>query len=417
MTPIIELVPDTVWHRVEAGRMLPLRMLVTMPEHASRAVIIPMSGLSTTEPGIEFNFDLWTQEIRLEPGDSVRLTVSLRFHRPGNYDLAKFFLQVNPDGTGNGELVSLPAMPVVVLPVSGLRLSCERICGYEDSTKLEIHAVNESIRELRNMQLFVGPAECLIAGPTRLRRAVMRPSEELKFELIARGDSVGFTMNADIDGIAIETTETLPVPLAGDERQTAKPFRFLEPRSFTNDTVILKNEDSSREVTRKAGVYHVHGGTTRYRLTIIASHTDTGSIRVYTSTGRIEVEPITSPPGEQQFILTVVENSLFTHLVRMDYDAQVGNQPLRGEIHFAIRPTWKKWLLVAATAGFALTAKGCAAFAPAVFRSDVSIESMTFNLVELVNQSPGELLQMLSIPVIYAVFMVGDLFWRIWNEA
>ena len=135
-------------------------------------------------------------------------------------------------------------------------------------------------------------------------------------------------------------------------------------------------------------------------------------MRLYAAAGQVEVEPRAKSGRQWPFLVTVVENPMFTQLVRLDYDVQVPGAPLRGEFYLSIRPTGLRRWGFAATAGLAITLKGAASVGPLLLRGDGGADFVLENLHELLERRWLDAGQALSIPIIWAGLWLADRGWR-----
>ncbi len=401
--------------RVPAGQSVWVRIVVTRPADATGAVVLPAGGVRSRSAAI--NTDLFTQDVRLNPGEATTLSVGVRFDVPRQADLNELTVQANPE-SGDNEITRLPPHPFRVVPsLDRLAVAVERVCGYDDAVKVEVVVSNKSADPFADVELVVYPADAVRAGPLRRRLPTLAPDQPDRFELVLTQPAVELALAATVGGERAEDRRRFDVPAEGGSRADAKPFTFLEPRMLTTDRVGLFAEGKTTPLVTAGGVVAVHGGKSRYRLVIEPSHPQAGRVRVYPVPGSVEVEEAARSGREWPFVLTVVDNPTLTQLVRLDYDVQVQGTPLRGEIYLSIRPTTAKAWTLAATAGAALTLKGSAALFGAMGKSDGGLEELIGSeWHELFSKRPGEWAQLLSIPVIRGGLWLIDRLWRPFQE-
>ena len=221
------------------------------------------------------------------------------------------------------------------------------------------------------------------------------------------GGEVEFAAAATVASERVESRQVRRVPgeQAGESAAPAQ-FGFLEPRALTTDRVTLALEGGP-ELTLTGGIFPVSGGKSRCVVSVRPSHPQASGVRLYAGAGQVEAH---AKSGRQwPFLVTVVENPMFTQLVRLDYDVQVPGAPLRGEFYLSIRPTGLRRWGFSATAGLAITLKGAAAVGPLLLRGDGGADFVLENLYELRWLDAG---QALSIPIIWAGLWLADRFWR-----
>ena len=322
------------WDRVPVGEAVPLRFAVTLAADAPFAVTVPAGGVR--HPTACVSTDLLLRDLTLSPGDTACVTVGARFDAPGPQDLRDFGVQVNPVGRPSSErgLVGLPAHAFRAVPSldAALALDVARVCAYGDAVKVEAAVTNVSAAELTEVEFRFGPADAVRAGPLVRREARIPPGKALSFDLVVAGGEVEFHAAATVAGERVESRKVRRVPgeAAGGSAAPAE-FAFLEPRALTTDRVTLAPEGGGPELTPTGGVFPVSGGKSRYVLTVHPSHPQASGVKLYAAAGQVEVEPRAKSGRQWPFLVTVVENPLFTQLVRLDYDVQVPGVPLRGE--------------------------------------------------------------------------------------
>ena len=402
---------------VAAGETVPLRFSITCAPDQSVAVVLPASGVR--HPSAELDADLMTDDVTLQPGDTASLTVGVRLAVPGDADWSQFRIQVNPI-TGQDQdraLVSLPPRSFRVTPSldRSLELRLTRVCTYGDAAKVEVIARNGSAADLTNLELETGPASAIRMGPLKKCVPLLRPGDEVKFDLVVAGPEVEFTVGALIGGVRLEGVRRRVVPSHETRPDAPKAFVFLEPRALTTDRVVLTAEQGGAERQSANGVYPVRGGKSRYRLTIYPTDPRAISVRLYTAAGRVEVEDHPADVGRAwPFTITVVDSPLLTQLVRLDYDVELPGQTLRGELFLSIRPTAGKLWTIAATAGLTMTIRGLTNAGPILssFFGDGEFESALERIPELLEKKWFELFQLLSIFVFRAALWLIDAIWR-----
>jgi hypothetical protein len=403
--------PDSV----SDGQSVWVRVVVTRPANEKGAVVLPAGGLRSRSAVV--NTDLFTQDVRLAPGETVTLSAGVRFELPRQADLSELSLQVNPEA-GDNEIIRLPAHPVRVVPsLERLAVAVERVCGYDDAVKVEVVVTNKSADPFTDVELVIHPADAVRAGPLRRRLLNLAPDQSDRFELVLTQPTVELALAATVGGERAEDRRRFDVPTEGESRAEARPFTFLEPRMLTTDRVGLFAEGKSTPLVPAGGVVAIHGGKTRYRLVIEPSHPQAGRVRVYPVPGSVEVEDTARSGREWPFVLTVVDNPTLTQLVRLDYDVQVQGSPLRGELYLSVRPTQTKTWMLALTAGGALTLKGTAALFGAMAKADGGMDELLgVEWHELFTKRPGDWAQLLCIPVIRGGLWLIDRMWRPFQE-
>ena len=415
MNDFLALDVDELWDRVPVGEVVPLRFGVALAADAPFAVTIPAGGVR--HPTAHLSTDLLLRDVTLSPGDTACVTVGARFDAPGPQDLRDFEVQVNPVGRPPSErgLVHFPAHPFRAVPSLAAALDFEvtRVCAYGDAVKVEAVVTNVSAVALTEVELRFGPAVAVRAGPLVRREPRLPAGGSLSFDLVVAGGEVALAAAATVAGERVESRRVRAVPgeAAADAAAPGK-FGFLEPRALTTDRVTLTPEGGGAELSLIGGVFPVSGGKSRYVVTVHPSHPQASSVRLYAAAGQVEVEAHAKSGRQWPFLVTVVENPMFTQLVRLDYDVQVPGAPLRGEFYLSIRPTGVRLWAFAATAGFALTLKGAAAVGPLLLRGDGGLEYVFENLPELLQRRWLDGVQALSIPIIWAGLWAADRVWR-----
>jgi hypothetical protein len=417
-TPPVAVEVLDPWDVVPVGRTIPLRVSLLRPIDRTGSVRIPLLGHPKTERAV-LNLDLFPRDICLRPGESYTVTVGVQFREPGPANLNEFDVQVKPDGDQptpelwEGVLVQLPARSFRVVPDLEREIHIEvvRVCGYESGVKVAIAAENRGATVWRNLELSVGPRTCLRSGPTCRREPEFPPGQRLTFEVIIAGDIVEVELWAMFGDDRVSARTVCPIPVA-DLELRRPPFVFLEPRNLTHDRVIIKAEADGTELTPAGGVYSVEGDKGRYIVTVFPSRPGVVSVELLRAPGMIEVEEMDSDGGAWSFLITVVENPLFSTTARLYYDITLPNQTLRGELYFAIRPTTMRWWLFALTAGVAITAKGAAALAPAILHPADTLHEFMEDWGSLLSKRWTDLAALVSIPIIRGLVSLADQFNR-----
>lgn len=410
MVPHLVIDLSERWDRIPDGVWRSLRFTVTRPRDAVGAIDIPANGVSGQ--AAEVNTDLLSQNLRLWPGDSVSLTVHVRFPTTGAFNTDLLAVQAIPVGGADRDafVQPLPAHPFRVVPDLGrvLDVALTRICGYDDAVKVEVVVRNAGTQDLADVVLDFEPPAAVRAGPLRRCQGRIGPGNDIRFDLVVAGGTIDLAVAATLGGERVTDRRTLAVPAAERAGAGARPFfSFLEPRALTTDRVSLVREDKGVELPGPGGVFPVRGGRTRYVLTVFPTHPQATRVRLFAAAGQVEVEPLTPAGREWPFRVTVVENPMLTQLVRLDYDVQVPGVPLRGELYLSIRPTaWRHWTF-ALTAGVAITAKGVTAVGPALVRDD-GLDGVAVHVGDLLGKQWFDLVQVLSIPVIWGALWVTD---------
>ena len=402
---------------VAAGEDVWLRFAVTCEPGQSVSVVLPAEGVR--HPQAKIDTDFMTDEVRLKPGDRASLSVGVHLAEPGNGDWSAFRVQVNPL-TGNDAdraFVNLPKRPFRITPSLDrcLQLSLARVCTYGDAAKVEVVARNGCADDLTDLELEVGPPESVRMGPLKKCVAVLRPGDEVKFDLVVSAPSVAFAVNALVNGSRLQGMRCHMVPSHEARLDAPAAFRFLEPRALTTDRVTLAREKNGEELTPRNGLHPIRGGKSHYVLTIYPTRPEAIGVRLYKAPGRVEVESHPPTGRAWSFTITIVENPMLTQLVRLDYDVELPNdKALRGEIYLSIRPTWTKLWGVAATLGITLTAKGFYELASAgtLLRLDDGIGAAAEHLPELLAQRGTKLLPLLSVPGFWLLLYAADRVWR-----
>jgi hypothetical protein len=415
-TAVLIEVPDS-WDRVPAGEFVPLRLVVRRPADQSGPVIIPHIR-SRDEQRVAMNTDLFQDDVELKPGESCALTVGVRFNTAGPANLNDFFLQVNPvlaRSESERQLVPLPSRPVLVFPSLARQVDVKlvRICGYDQGVKLELTVKHIGHTSWEDFEISVGPADTIRAGLTCHQRPTFQRSRDGKitFDIVTSGQAVDVTLAGTADGERIEDRRSLPVPTADAGPIEWRPFNFLEPRSLTTDRITVHRADGGPELSTEKGVVDVRGGKQQYSVTIYPSHPQAEDVDLAGAPGQAEVAERKSHGGAWSFLLTIVDDPWWTHLVRLYYDVQTpGKGVLRGELYLLIHPSNAKLWAIAGTAGAAMTIQGVTALIPAVFRLEG-----TLGLLDLLQSQWGNWLMALSIPLFRAGLWVLDRFIR-WSS-
>ena len=415
MNDFVTIAVPEPWDRVPVGEAVPLRFAVALAADAPFAITIPAGGVR--HPTAHLTTDLMLRDVTLSPGDAACVTLGARFDAPGPQDLRDFGVQVDPVGRPAHEraLVNFAPHPFRAVPslAAALTFDVSRVCAYGDAVKVEAVVTNVSAAALTEVELRFGPADAVRAGPLVRREARLAAGGALTFDLVVAGGEVEFAAAATVAGERVESRRVRRVP--GEEAgESAAPaqFGFLEPRALTTDRVTLTPEGGGPGPTLAGGVFPVRGGKSRYVLTVHPSHPQASGVRLYAAAGQVEVEAHAKSGRQWPFLVTVVENPMFTQLVRLDYDVQVPGGPLRGEFYLSIRPTGLRRWGFAATAGLAITLKGAAAVGPLLLRRDGGTDFVLENLHELLERRWLDAGQALSIPIIWAGLWLADRGWR-----
>ena len=400
---------------VPVGEFVPLRMIVALDDSAPFKVIIPAGGVRHLRAAV--STEMLLRDVTLSPGDTVSVTVGFRFDTPGPQNLRDFAVQVNPVGRPDKErgFMPLPDHPFRAVPSLDAALSLEltRICAYGEAVKVEVVLQNQSTVELRELELQFGPVEVLRSGPLVRREGRLPAGGGASFELIVAGGEVECYAAATIAGERVESRWVRRIPgEATSSSESQAHFSFLEPRALTTDRLTLMPEGGGSEAILTNGVFPVRGGKSRYVVTVHPSHPQASSVRLYAAAGQVEVEAHAKSGRQWPFLITIVDNPMFTQLVRLDYDVQVHGAPLRGEFHLSIRPSKFRVWTFAATLGLAITLKGAASVGPVMFRGDGGLEFAFENLAELFERRWIDGLQALSIPIIWTGLWAADRIWR-----
>ncbi len=416
MPPLVTVEVPEPRATAQVGEATTIRLLIRRPADQLGAVTIPaIRPINATR--IEVDADLMQQELTISPGEVYTLSLDVRFRDPGPANLNELLIQANPQRSHSDaerELIPLPAQPVRVVPSLRREIKVEvvRICGYDaKGVKVELRARHIGTTHWRDFEISVGPPDRVRAGITLRREAEFRPGQSTTYEVVGTGGSleIGLAAHAP-DGQRVEDRQSHEIPPGDDRPATHKQYTFLEPRSLTTDRITIEPEAGGDAIVPRGGVYPVHGGKSRYLVTIHPSRPDPREVKLFPAGGQVEVErrnPDAKGAG-WQFLITVVENPVLTQSVRLFYDVKVPDRVLRGELHLSIRPTsWKLWSL-AITAGAALTLKGITAVGPVLFRGDISLEEFLTDTSELLHQRWFDLVQLGSIFVVRGALWIAD---------
>jgi hypothetical protein len=404
--PVLIEVPDA-WDRIPAGDFAPLRLVIHRPPHQDGAVTIPF--VNHPDAGrVSLNTDLFQREVTLHPGESYTLTVGARFHFPGPANLSEFYVQVNP-AAGQPTLVRLPDRPVRVVPSLSRQVETkvDRICGYDQGVKLELLLRHAGDTPWGDLEIVVGPAGRVQAGMTRHRRPVLEPGQQERFEVVVDGEAIELSLAGTAGGERVEDRRLLPIPPSDAGPTGFPPFAFLEPRALTVDRITVLPASGGQEVQPGRGCFPVSAGQ-RYMVTVYPSHPGAEDVDLFGAAGQAEVESMKSEGGAWSFVLTVVDNSLLTQLVRLYYDVQIPGRVLRGELYLSVRPSSAKTWAIAATAGAAVTIKGLTALAPALLDPEQLRGDLLSGLSVLFQKRWTDWLQLLSIPLFRAGLWILD---------
>jgi hypothetical protein len=275
----------------------------------------------------------------------------------------------------------------------------DRICGYDQGAKLEVVVRHVGGITWENLEIAVGPPARVRAGVTRHRRPALDPGQQEQFEVVVDAEAIELTLAATACGERIEDRRVLPVPTSDNGPAGLPPFTFLEPRALTTDRITVLPVDGGPEVRSDRGVLPVTAGL-RYVMTVYPSHPEAEDVHLLGAAGQAEVESMKSEGGAWAFVVTVVDISWLTQLVRLYYDVQVPGRVLRGEMYLSVRPSNARLWALAATAGAAITLKGLTALAPTLLDPGHLWDDLLTGLPDVLTRRWTDWLQLLSIPLI-----------------
>src|SRR5262249_37311547 len=137
------------------------------------------------------------------------------------------------------------------------------------------------------------------------------------------------------------------------------------------------------------------GGKQQYAVTIYPSHPQAEDVDLTEAPGQAEVEEMKSEGRAWSFLVTIVDDSWLTQLVRLYYDVGIpGGRVFRGELYLLIHPSNAKLWAIAGTAGAAITIQGFTTLVPAVY----NLERFS-GLVDLLQREWVACLMAISIPL------------------
>ncbi len=395
------------WDCIPAGDFVPLRLVIHRPTDHDGAVTIPFVNHPDANR-VSLNTDLFQREVTLLPGESYTLTLGVRFHSPGPANLAEFYVQVNP-ANEQPTLVHLPDRPVRVVPSLSrqVKTKVERICEYDQGVKLEVLVRHVGETPWSNMEIAVGPPGRVRAGVTCHKRPILEPGQQEQFEVVIDGQELELSLAGTADGERVEDRRAMPVPSAKNGPNGLPPFAFLEPRALPTDRITVLPAEGGAEVRPGRGVIPVMAGR-RYVVTVYPSHPGARDVNLLGAAGQAEVESMKPEGGAWAFVVTIVDNSWLTQLVRLYYDVTIPGKVLRGELYLSVRPSGVRLWAIAATAGAAVTIKGFTALAPALVNPDEPWSDLLTGFPELLQKRWTDWLQLLSIPLIRIALWVLD---------
>jgi hypothetical protein len=398
-SPVLIEVADA-WDCIPAGDFAPLRLVIHRPVGHTGAVTIPFVN-HTDAKRVSLNTDLFQREVTLQPGESYALTLGVRFHSPGPANLSEFYVQVNP-ANGEPTLVRLPDRAVRVVPSLSrqVKTTVERICQYDQGVKLEVLVRHVGETPWDNMEISVGPPGRARAGVTHHRRPILQPAQQEQFEVVIDGNELELSLSGTAGGERVEDRRAIQVPSIESGPNDLPPFAFLEPRALPTDRITVLPAEGGAEVAPDRGVIPVIAGR-RYVVTVYPSHPGAEDVDLLGAAGQAEVESMKSEGGDWAFVVTIVDNSWLTQLVRLYYDVQIpGGKVLRGELYLSVRPSGARLWAIAVTAGAAVTIKGLTALGPALVNPEEPWNDLLTGLPELFHKRWTDWLQLLSIPLI-----------------
>jgi hypothetical protein len=199
----------------------------------------------------------------------------------------------------------------------------------------------------------------------------------------------------------------MPVPSIESGPAGSPPFAFLEPRALPTDRITVLPAEGGAEVRPGRGVIPVVAGR-RYVVTVYPSHPGAKDVDLLGAAGQAEVESMKSEGGAWAFVVTVVDNSWLTQVVRLYYDVDIPGGVLRGELYLSVRPSSSRLWAIAATAGAAVTIKGLTALAPALVNPEGPWSELLTGFPDLLQKRWTDWLQLVSIPLIRVGLWVID---------
>ena len=91
--PVAQVKEATPWDRVYAGEPHLLRLVIRR-DPDDHGPSLPILAVHCDDPNVEVQTDLLQRDVRIAPGETLRLTLPVRFRRPGTIRMSRFAVQV-----------------------------------------------------------------------------------------------------------------------------------------------------------------------------------------------------------------------------------------------------------------------------------------------------------------------------------
>ncbi|MEZ6142160.1 MAG: hypothetical protein R3B84_16485 [Zavarzinella sp.] len=304
--------------------------------------------------------------------------------------------------------------PLQVIPniATLIETKLETICEYDLGTKIELSVRNIGHTPLENIQITVLNKESVLSGSTVHRIQKLPIGGEETIDFIVDGAVLHYQVQCQINDSIIQKEFHNAIQPISANRNTARIYRFMEPRSLTKDLIQWKELPKNREIQPDYGYYNVRGPKYTYSLSIQPNDPTATEVEVFSIPGEVEFSKGQRQGKNWVFKVTVVESPLLTRATHTDYLVHTSSGTTQGEIHLKINPTLKRYLLISITAGLMITVRSAASFRADLLEDDLSPASVMTDLYFLMLENKLNSLQLLSIPLIFCLLWLFNRVYR-----
>jgi hypothetical protein len=394
-------VPDPPTFLV-AGVPVRVTVLLHRPEDWSQAVHV--TQLNCSDRAAVFEADLFQRDVEVRPGETYRVSASLRVDQPGTFDFASLFAQL---AEFQNELARHSPHPVPVRPnlAREVSVTAETVCSYEEGTKLLVTLEHRSSTLFEDLRVSVEPTDAVRAGK-EVRRQTFAPGEREVLEVVTAASEIAVVVRARSASGELETRVSHAVrPVS--PRESRVPFRFLEPRRLSRDDIIVRRGDKpgSAVVRPTDNAFPVHSEEL-YQVLVRPQAAGVTKVDFRNSAyGRVRVRhALEDETGAWRFLVEVSLKGSFSRPDRVLYDVHTPDGMLVGELNFTVRPArWQPFRVAALAAGF-VTLQGLFALLKIVRQPGFSLT----RLLDLDFHFEYPLWGLLSLPVVWVGLAVVD---------